>query len=91
MVFIVFSRDSWGFFVVDLALNQAAKPWVSPKFRSFLVPSVADCFRTCIGDRSATLGQDTWMVGWGMQGDQQKHEVRVDGCIYIYVYESMSL
>ena len=40
----------------DLALNQAAKPWVSPIFRSFLVPSVADCFRTCIGDKSATLG-----------------------------------
>ena len=41
--------------VVDMALNQAAKPWVSPIFRSGLVPSVADCFRKCRGDKSATL------------------------------------
>ena len=27
--------------VVDLSLNQAAKPWKTPTFRSFLVPSVA--------------------------------------------------
>ena len=39
---------------INLALNQAAKPW-KPIFRSSLVPSVADCFRKCRGDKSATL------------------------------------
>ena len=42
--------------VVDLAnKNQAAKPWWKAIFRSIVVPSVADCFRTCFGDKSATL------------------------------------
>ena len=33
--------------VVDLAMNQS-ETLVSPIFRSGLVPSVADCFRTCL-------------------------------------------
>ena len=40
--------------VVDLALNQAAKPW----FHQYLHPAWYHlwlCFRTCIGDKSATL------------------------------------
>ena len=34
--------------VVDLALKQAAKRWVSTS-------TIADCFQTCLGDKSATL------------------------------------
>ena len=41
--------------VVDLALNQAAKPW----FHQYLDPDEYHlwrlCFRRCIGDKSATL------------------------------------
>ena len=44
------SASGQGFRVVDLALNQAAKPW-TPIFRSGLVPSVADCLRKCIGNQ----------------------------------------
>ena len=42
--------------VVDLALNQAAKPWFHQYLDPGLVPSVAGCFPNCIGDKSATSG-----------------------------------
>ena len=42
--------------VVDLApKNQSPQSPEFPIFRSSLVPSVADYFRQCIGDKSATL------------------------------------
>ena len=42
--------------VVDLAQkNQSPQSPEFPIFRSSLVPSVADYFRQCIGDKSATL------------------------------------
>ena len=53
------------FRVVDTKPN----PGETPIFRSSLVPSVADSFRKCIGDKSATLNlkphqtwKNTWMV-----------------------------
>ena len=48
-------------FPVDFALNQAAKPWVSPIFRSSLVPSVADSFRKCF---SGTNLQPCFPIGF---------------------------
>ena len=45
-----------------MALNQS-QTLVSPIFRSSLVPSVPDSFQTCIGDKSATLGRGTLILG----------------------------
>ena len=49
--------------MLDLALNQAAKPWFHQCLDPFLVPSVADSFRTCFfGDKSATLSISPLMM-----------------------------
>ena len=49
--------------VVDLALNQSQPLETNIKYLDPQVPSVADCFRKCIEDKSATLLNKTNFLG----------------------------